>query len=173
MILEDAEGLSRPLSDYILFNEETLLEFSKKSEISLTTLYKFFNGGKINRETALKIEFATDYELTAESLIYPDQFIAKNPAIHLILQVLAFRKVSIKEFSLMLDISYNYFSYFINGKKPGKRLAKKIERILDGIVTAEELLDGQLEVLDLSILKTPPTQDFTILLNIVRNESKE
>lgn len=51
------------------------------------------------------------------------------------------KRLSITEFSQMVYVSRNYISLIIHNKAtPSIRLAKAIERITDGEVTAESLL---------------------------------
>ena len=51
------------------------------------------------------------------------------------------KKLSVTKFSEMIDSNRAYLSLVIHGRtKPGKRLAKDIERATNGEVTAEELL---------------------------------
>jgi transcriptional regulator with XRE-family HTH domain len=54
------------------------------------------------------------------------------------------KRMSVTEFSKLVDHSRNYISMIINGKHiPSKKLAKNIERITEGQVTIEELLKGK------------------------------
>lgn len=51
------------------------------------------------------------------------------------------KRMTITEFADKIHASRAYISHIINGnKKPGRRLAKDIERGTDGLVTAESLM---------------------------------
>ena len=164
---------SENLNDYLLFKRESLSNFSKQSEICQSTLYRFINGGKISRETALKIELNTNYEITSLSLMEKGQIIAKNPAILLILRIIVFRRVSFKVFCMMISVTQAYFRSIMLGKRPGKKLSKKLSKMFEGIVTAEEIQEGKHVSQDFSVIKTPPTREFSILLAIVKSELEE
>lgn len=50
------------------------------------------------------------------------------------------KRMTVTEFSKQLDCNRSYLSDIMHGsKKPGKRLAKEIERLTDGQVKAEDL----------------------------------
>lgn len=56
-------------------------------------------------------------------------------------EFLFYEEKTITKFAKELEISRNYLSQIAMGhQKPSKRLAKDIERITEGKVTAEELL---------------------------------
>lgn len=53
-------------------------------------------------------------------------------------------KIKVMDFAKSVDISRQHLSEIINGKvKPGRRLAKDIEIVTNGCVTAEELLNDK------------------------------
>jgi hypothetical protein len=43
----------------------------------------------------------------------------------------------------MLECNRGYMSLIVHGKKPGKHLAKEIERVTDGEVTVKELMEAE------------------------------
>lgn len=50
--------------------------------------------------------------------------------------------MSAKDFSVLIECNYRYLSLIMNGHlKPGKRLAKDIEELTDGHVSATEYKD--------------------------------
>ena len=59
-------------------------------------------------------------------------------------EYLFLKRMSVTEFSKMVDHSRNYISQIINGKHvPSKKLARAIERATDGEVKADELMKGE------------------------------
>ena len=51
------------------------------------------------------------------------------------------QRMSVTEFSLLLDYSRTHLSQVIHGRqKPSRKLARAIERTTNGNITAEELL---------------------------------
>lgn len=56
-------------------------------------------------------------------------------------EYLFLKRMSVTEFSELVDHSRNYISQIVNGKyKPSKRLARAIEKMTNGEVTAQELM---------------------------------
>lgn len=54
------------------------------------------------------------------------------------------KRMSITEFSKLVDHSRNYISQIVNGKYiPSKKLARAIERATHGAVTSDELLNEE------------------------------
>lgn len=54
------------------------------------------------------------------------------------------KRIKIAQFARELGASRSYINNICNGKiKPGHRLAKDIEKLTEGNVTAEELLKGE------------------------------
>jgi DNA-binding transcriptional regulator YdaS (Cro superfamily) len=50
------------------------------------------------------------------------------------------KRISLTEFSEQIGYARTYMSGVVNGKKPGKKLAKAIEKATNGQVTVDELL---------------------------------
>lgn len=56
------------------------------------------------------------------------------------------QRISVTDFAKLIGCSRAYISKIVNDQiRPGKRLAKDIELITNGEVTAEELLKGKKE----------------------------
>lgn len=59
-------------------------------------------------------------------------------------EYLFLKRMSVTEFSKLVDHSRNYISQIVNGKHiPSKKLARAIEKATNGEVTAEELIKGE------------------------------
>lgn len=57
------------------------------------------------------------------------------------------KRISITEFARQINVSRTHLGRIVNNKlKPGKRLAKDIERLTDGCVTTCELLEEEKDV---------------------------
>lgn len=69
-----------PLEEWIVVNNTTKKKFAKRAHIAVPTIYKIIDNKRLGRTTAIKIEIATERQITLEMLqkingIYsPDPF---------------------------------------------------------------------------------------------------
>ena len=64
-------GTMSKVKEYLKRHKMTQLEFFAKSGVSQATISRACNGFRLDPDNALKIERATDYEITIRELLYP------------------------------------------------------------------------------------------------------